>query len=185
MKNVIGMLFLVLSASMIQGCVSGMPGQVKTNTSSFDGSKEITTEPGYVYKKSNDYFSGTDLGMGLSWTSKLDPEYFIVTVEVYDIVTISGKDSLKIKIGQELYELDSIDNLTQREVSKPSSYTSAISSKRYLIRKDLVRKMMEGNEVNVRVELSSSYVEGVFSLDRAGSAIRAFKNFLNTYQNMK
>ena len=53
-----------------------------------------------------------------------------------------------------------------------------VSSKRYLLQQDFIEKILNAKDVRVKLDLSRSYVEGIFSDDTMSSAKLAFSDFM-------
>lgn len=164
--------FLLLNASAWSGT---MPGSIDKNISKFDGSVSYQMEPAWV--------RDSLFKFGLYWDSKLPNDEIIMDVVIKGTDTISNDESLLFKIDGELISLTSIDATTDHNINPGSAAPgfyfppSTWSSKRYVINKDFLRRILEAKEVLVRVRLSKSYIEGVFSKDGFTTARPSFKKF--------
>ena len=164
---------------LFAGCAT-MPGSISERTSGFDNTKEIVMEPAWLQNGFN-----TNIKIGLYKTSKMDKEKVILTAVVIGAFNFSDKGSLMFNIDGDKITLESIDSTTNIQFI-PGEYNSVASisgynesSKRYEITKDLIKRMIEGKEVWVKINLSQQYVEGKFSVDDPMSARPAFRNFYN------
>lgn len=159
---------LILIGMMgLTGCATlfpGMPGEVATYESKTDNSKQVSMKPGFLPG-----YSGIKLG--LFKTSNMKPD------EVYIEVATSGdipatKDGLTINIDGTKTVYSSIDTLT--DIGSDHYFV-----KRYPATMDLVRQMVAGKSVWVKVNYNGqSMSEGEFSIDQMSSAKRGFTKFL-------
>ncbi len=175
---------------LLSGCVS-TPGYINTRVSEFDGSTEYSMTPAWVCKEN--IFDGCSIKLGLHRTSKMPPDQLILVVQVDGIRNILGKDSLKFNIDGTIVAFTAIDFNTEiktnpgiyqpgfatRKTYVPGYYIppSDWSSIRYIIDKEFLKTILNANKVAVRVELPTSYLEGIFSKDGATLARPAFKEF--------
>ncbi len=174
---------LALAFCALTGCSSmpGMPGNIKESTSTFDNSIELSMQPAFVFR-TNDGFSGSDLRLALFWRSSMRPGDLVVEVYVRGAESFSTGKSLHFNVDGQIISYASIDELTDIQF-KPGSYRGVyipatnISSKRYLINRQFLDRLLSAHDVRVRLDLRKSFVEGIFSDDTPSSARRAFKEF--------
>jgi hypothetical protein len=166
---------IILVALFLGGCSSmpGMLGYIEVTKSSFDGSTQISMEPALVYR-SNDGYSGSDLQMSLLWRSAMNDNDVVLIAQVTGAKNISRGNSLHFNIGGEINSFKSIDQLTSIDYDSGQN----ISSKRYVISKAFIRKILSSSSVKIKLDLTKSYVEGVFTDTTSSSAYGAFKEFI-------
>jgi hypothetical protein len=184
MKNLLISLFIV---SLI-GCAGmpGTPGYISKNVSTFDGTTELSMEPAWVCEG----WSGCALKFSLYKNTKMPKDDVILIVIVQGAELISRGESLHFKIDGELVNIQAIDQLTDIE-AKSGYYGSGMyippsnwSSKRYYVKLSFIEKIVNANEVLVKVDLQNKYVEGIFSSDAPTTARSPFKRFLEKMSNL-
>tara|TARA_R110002072_G_C7708914_1_gene513844 strand:+ start:71 stop:655 length:585 start_codon:yes stop_codon:yes gene_type:complete len=169
---------------LLAGCSSmpGMPGYIEVTKSSFDGSTQLSMEPAFVFR-SNDGFSGSDLQMSLLWRSAMNNNDVVLIAQVSGAKSIARGDSLHFNIDGQIESLKSIDELTNINY-EPGVYSAVyipgqnISSKRYVVTKEFIDKILNASDVKVKLDLSQSFVEGIFTDTTTSSAYGAFKEFV-------
>ena len=162
----------------ISGCASmGMPGSITETVSQFDNTKEITMEPAWLYGGSG------AIKIGLYKKSKMETDSVVMTAVVRGTHIFDDKGLLQFNIDGEIVVLESFDNSTIIE-TVPGMYTSVYSfpaynesSKRFLISKDFIFKLLGAEKVWVKVEMQRDYVDGEFSKDYPSLARPAFRKF--------
>ena len=138
-------------------------------------------EPALVYR-SNDGFSGSDLQMSLLWRSAMNNNVVLIA-QVSGAKSIARGDSLHFNIDGKIESIKSIDELTSIDY-EPGVYSAAyipgrnISSKRYIVNKEFIDKILKSSSVKVKLDLSKSFVEGAFTDTTASSAYGAFIGFV-------
>lgn len=168
MRNELKKLLIILLCLGLAGCVT-LPGTITERVSDFDKTKEIVMEPAWVLGK------GWDIKLGLYKTSKMDWDKAILVVVVEGAYNFAQKESVQFNIDGEKKSLESIDFLTNIETIYDPPQNE--SSKRYSVKKDFIKRLLDAKEVWVRVNLSKNYVEGKFSADFLQSARPAFRKF--------
>jgi hypothetical protein len=171
---------VLLLAIWLAGCTSmpGMPGYIGVTKSSFDGSTQLNMEPAFVFR-SNDGFSGSSLRISLFWSSAMNANNVVLIAQVDGAESIARGNSLHFNIDGQVESLKSIDELTTINY-EPSDYGSGqnISLKRYVVTKMFIDKILSASIVKVKLDLSQSYVEGIFTDTTTSSSYNAFKEFV-------
>jgi len=175
---------VILALAFVSGCTSlpGMPGYISEEKSSFDGSVQLSMEPAFVYRDS-DGFSGSDLKLSLLWRSTMEDGNVVLEAFVDGAHSFAHGESLHFNVDGNVVSFKAIEELTNIEY-EPGVYSTAyvpgrnVSSKRYLVNKIFIMRILEASQVGVRLDLRRSYVEGVFSDTTASSAHEAFKAFM-------
>ncbi|MCA1773987.1 MAG: hypothetical protein LC677_15805 [Halomonas sp.] len=176
--TLLSLAFLLISCSSLPG----MPGYIEVTKSSFDNSIQLSMEPALVYR-SNDGFSGSDLQMSLLWRSSMNNNDVVLIAQVTGAKIIARGESLHFNIDGKVESLNSIDDLTSIDY-QPGVYSAArvpgqnISSKRYVVSKEFIDKILNASSVKIRLDLSKTFVEGVFTDSTSSSAYKAFKDFV-------
>ena len=172
-----GILLCLLSFILVGCAALGMPGAISERVSGFDNTTEISMEPAWLIGGSG------AIKLGLYKTSKMNEYQVVLVAVVMGTYNFGNKDSLQFNIDGETLSLDSTDLLTNIE-TKEGSYNSAAylpayneSSKRYWVKKDFIKRLLDAKKVWVKVNLSSDYVDGEFSKDSPGAARPAFRKF--------
>ena len=173
-KNIIILLFLILAS-----CISSstIPGNINESISNYDGTKEVSIEPAWLYDSS--------IKLGLVKNTKMEKNDIVLTAVVKGTHLISSGESLHIRIDKKFFNFSSIDSMTDIKTTK-GAYGSGIyippsnwSSKRYIITKAFLKKLINANDAWVKIELSKTYVEGRFSSNALTTAKPAFIKFYN------
>lgn len=173
-----------LLSFLIAGCSSmpGMPGYIDVTKSSFDGSTQVSMEPAFVYRN-NDGFSGSDLKMSLLWRSSMNNDDVVLVAHVFGAESVASGESLHFNIDGQIESFKSIDRLTNIDY-EPGVYSTVyipgqnISSKRYIVTKKFIDRILNASNVKVKLELSRSFVEGIFTDTTPSSSYGAFKEFI-------
>ena len=164
--------FLVFS--FLYGCAPGTRAwHVREIHSDLDGSTLYETGPAYLKRYGS--FSPTYIRVRLNRHTTMEPGELILVAE-YLAVEHLGSDnfgdepSLHINIDGEIISLTSIDQST--EIQTIRAYASfggpgdavwipgySVSSKRYRIDKELLKKIIDGEKILFKIRLENSIVE--------------------------
>lgn len=177
---------LLLLLFTFSGCISAPAPEVTSyihvTKSEFDNATEISMEPAVLSD------SPTEIKLHLFRRSTMPIDQIILTVIVDGAHYISSGESLHLNIDDTLISFRSIDDLPDMKTT-PGSYYSDMgiymppaywSSKRYVIDRTFLKRMIDAEKVVVRVDLRTTYIEGVFSVDDPNTALPAFKEFYRT-----
>lgn len=166
--NVLSLFIISLTLS---GCATpasmgvAMPGEIKIYESKTDGTKHLEMEPGVI---------GDDYGaikLGLHKSSDTPKDEAILIVATY-MSAVDHKKGITINIDGERTSFTAIDALSNRG---PYNYLY----KRFPVKLSYIKKMIEGNQVWVKVSLiSKTYTEGEFSKPGKMTAKPGFSKFL-------
>ena len=180
MSKIHTILKLLILLSIIS-CASmpGMPGSISESKSEFDGSRQISMEPAWLYNSS--------IKLALFKNTKMGKNDIILTAVVKGAYNFSDGESLHFNIDGDIVSFRSIDSLTSIDTSSghvgniyipPSNW----SSKDYVVNNDLIKRLINAERAVVKIDLRKSYVEGIFSSDAPTTARPAFRTF---YQKME
>lgn len=163
------LIFILVQSS---ACVTTPPmkwGKTTEKVSKFDNTKEIYMEHASIYSDSGITFS-------LFKNSKMPKDSVVLEARVMGLHTFADGESLLFNIDGDIIGLESIDAVPDWEVNY-GEYIGNIyvpgydfSSKRYVITKGLIKKLIDGRSVWVKIRLSKTYVEGEFSRNEAKDA---------------
>jgi hypothetical protein len=158
---------LLLFLLIFSGCagIPGMPGSVSQHTSKFDGTKEIKMEPAWC---------DNAFKLGLFKTSNMLDSLMILSAHIKGIVSVKGA---AVRIGENIYPLKMLDDMTSVDHEGPWSY------RRFMFPETLLAEMISAEEVWVKVKYDDSYTEGRFSRDDPTAARPGFKNFYAKLEN--
>ena len=167
---------LALSVGILSSCGPLSPGRITQTTSSFDGSEQLIMEPAWLYNST--------VKLALFKSSKMPKDELILTAVVHGSHIFDDEPSLYFYIDGELSSLSSIDRL--RDINAPDDFTgsgfyvapSNWTSKDYLVEISFIEKIVAAKKVYVRVKLTDSYADGIFSNDAPITARKAFMDFL-------
>lgn len=160
------------------GCVT-LPGGITERVSGFDKAKEIEMEPAWVGNSLKD----SPIGLGLYKTSKMGEDEAMLIVSIKGAYNFAPGESLQFNIDGDIIKFASIDTTTNIELNEGVHNSVAYippsnsSSKRYEIKKDLIKRLIEGKEVWVKVELAREYFEAKFSISVPMCARNGFRKF--------
>jgi len=168
---------LLLLIFLLSGCLPGTPNYIDNKQSSFDGSDELLMESGYVYN-SHSSFSIWDIRLGLSWNSRQQEDIFIIAEVPGEIVNIRSNDGLMFNIDGKIFTLSALEELTDFDSSSDFGHNYRQSKKAFPCKIDFIRKLVEAKTAKVKLITGEGSLEGDFSVDRPGAAIRGFKDFL-------
>lgn len=170
-------IFLIFILASLYGCATpGMPGYISNSVSGFDHTRSISMEPAWV--------PNSMIKLGLFWSSKINDNKLILIATIKGAHSIPSKNSLHFNIDGNITSLSSIDTLTDidttRGIIHGYTYTPGAnwSSKRYLVEKEFINKLVNASHVVVKLDLQKTYAEGVFSSDGPTTARPAFKEFI-------
>ncbi len=175
-------LFMIL---LFIGCAGtpnmpGMPGYISESTSAFDGSKQLSMEPAWL--------DDSIAKLSLLKSTKMKGDKLVLTVIVKGTYTFRRFESLHFNVDGEIVSFKSIDSITNIETSPGFSGSgfyfppSNWSFKRYIITEDFLKHIISAERVVVKIELSKTFVEGVFSKDDFRLARPAFIEFYKKLQ---
>lgn len=173
----------VFGLILLAGC-AGAGGGITENRSTFDGAVSLSMRPANVFRN-NDGMSGADMAFGLLWSSK-QRDQVVLVAEVYGAHSISTIRSLHFNVDGEMLSLSSIDRLTefQSEYVRGVGVSSS-SSKRYLLNRALLDRLLAAKDVRVRLDLRKAYAEGVFTDATFGAARPAFVKFVSRVDSVR
>jgi hypothetical protein len=160
----------LIALSSLTGCVS-TPGSMGRSTSMFDGTKEVSIEPGWL--SGGHFLTAAPIKLGVHWSSAMGQN---AVIDAY----FSGTDSItgiKFNIDGEVFELQALDATTKFDYT-PGVVYGTWSSMRFAANLAFIEKLVSANKVIVKISLSKSYVEGVFSTDASTMARPGFRKFL-------
>ena len=162
----------ILILPWLAGCI-GMPGQLSSSKSVFDGSREIRIEPAWVSQG----WSPMSFKLGLYRNSNMESNRAMLVA--LGTENISDGRSLKFNIDGEVIALESIDRVSEISSQGPNVFYS----KRYEIDLTLPKRLVTGSNVTVRIEYFRSHEDGTFSKDDPFSARPAFRKFINAVEH--
>jgi len=177
MKKVVSLGFLgTLVCLILNGCASTFPfAKITETVSGFDNSTETVLSPAFVYKSLDK--SGGSISLGLFRSSRMDKSKVILRAIVRDAQNFAFGKNLFIKIDGKVYEMESIDKLTNIETKGSGAHKWNESSLRYEVDKEFIKRMIEGESVWIKIYFSQGYVEGAFSREGFLSARSAFREY--------
>ncbi|MBC8213176.1 MAG: hypothetical protein H8E71_00835 [Candidatus Marinimicrobia bacterium] len=176
MKHTIMIGLVSIIVLIFDGCATpGMPGYISDTVSNFDGSRQINMDPAWLYN--------SPMTLALFKNSKMPDSTIVLIAGVKGTHSFSEGKSLHFNIDGKLESFSAIDNMTDIETA-PDFYGSGVyiqasswSSKRYLITKDFLSRLIKADDVWVRIELRKDFVEGRFSSDAPTTARPSFRDF--------
>lgn len=181
-------------AILISGCtasqmanMSGMPGSITDQVSSFDGQREITMQKSYIRQNSASTagFNPATMSMGAFWSSKMPKDTIIVDVGVDGTYSIATDESLQFNVDGTMYQFSSVDKrLTDIKVGG-SATGGNYSSRQYALTRTFVQKLIDAKDVRVKLILDKTYVTGFFTTENnwGGDARPAFIEYLKRLPN--
>jgi hypothetical protein len=178
--------WLALGALFLPGCLFVMaPGELTEHVSDFDQAIELSMEPAWLY-------GGThSIKWQLSWRSTMPPNEFFLRVDVTGSDPIALGQSLHIKLDGKQVDLSTLNPKTGLHLI-PGGLFNGIELpsstwwwQRYQINRELLEQLLKAHDVRVRVDLGTSYAEGVFSNDAMTMARPAFHRFYDRWLSLQ
>jgi hypothetical protein len=174
--------WLALAALSLPGCFfATAPGGLSEHVSDFDQAIELSMEPTWLDGSTH------SIKWKLSWRSTMPPNEILLRVEVTGPDPIALGRSLHITLDGEQVDLSTLDPKTGSHVI-PGVYFNGIELpssgwwwQRYQFNRNLLERLLKAHVVRVRVDLGTSYAEGVFSNDATSTARPAFQRFYNRW----
>jgi len=166
------MRFIIMpfSLALLGGCAT-LPGDVYIQESKATGTKVVRLEPAGVWN--------SQIKLGLAKSLNTPGDDVILTAVVLEADNIEAKESLIINIDGAVTKLSPIDTVTRIETIPGGQGVSAWneSSRQYAVKEEFLKKMIEGQNVFVRLNSAKGFYEGEF---RGGfvSAKSGFEKFL-------
>jgi hypothetical protein len=164
MKKII----LILLSFSTWGCSTlvspiNMPGRITESISAFDGTNNILMEPAWVIGKKG-------FKMGIEKNSGI--EKLVLTIIVMSKHKFSDKDAIQFNIDGNVLSMDPVNDITDtteidgRYMVGEYFNSGTLSSKKFWITKDIVRRLIDGKKVGIRVMMESDETfDGDFSKD--------------------
>ena len=188
--KIIKTLCFFLAFSFLYGCAPGTRAwHVREIHSNLDGSTLYETGP--VYLKRHGSRSPTYIRVKLNRHSIMEPGKLILVVQYLAVEHLGSEDfgdepSLHINIDGEIISLTSLDQFTKISTIRGHAVHGpydpiwipghSISSKKYRIDRELLKKIIDGEKVLFKIDLKNSFVEErVINDSRNAGAI--FKKF--------
>jgi len=174
-------LFILLISACATG-MPGIPGAISESQSQFDGTKQVSMEPAWLYS--------TYIKLALFKNSKMNKDDIIMTAVVKGAHNFAKGASLHFNVDGDIISFNSVDSLTDINTSSGSVGSeiyippSNWSSKDYVVSKQFINKIINANKVIVKIDLRKSYVEGKFSHDGYTTARPAFREFLKKIETL-
>lgn len=167
---------IIITFTLLTGCMASMPNTIDSATSSFDGSRQITMQPGFVYT-SDDFSSWGYFKLGLTWLSKHEDK-IIITAEIPNAITsINSDKGLRFNIDGQITTISSAQIFTDFDVDRIQSTTYKSSTKLFIVEKSLLDKILSASDVKVRLHTNEGYLDGDLLADKPSAAIRGFRDF--------
>lgn len=182
-------LFFVALALLVSGCtasqmanMSGMPGYISDNVSSFDGQREISMHRAFIRqnKSASLGMNPTSIAVSALWTSTLPNDTILVDIGLDGTSSISIDNSLQFNVDGEQFQFSPIDKgITNIEVGG-GTLQGNFSSRRFALKRSFIQKIINAKDVRVKLLLDKTYVTGFFNTDEnwAGDAKPAFIEYL-------
>lgn len=171
MKKLVFLFVLLFS-----GCAAMTPGGISVKKSDFDGSTEVVMTPAYVCKEGT--FGSCMIKLGLHRTSRMPADDVVMTVMIGSLEHFSADDGVQFNIDGEIVTLSSPDREVKFEVNSNTAYIDTWAYRTYIVKKDFIKKLLDGTRVAMKVSTNKGYYEGVFSSDKPTTAKGPFGDFL-------
>ena len=161
---------------LLTGCMASMPNSIEEQRSNFDNSRRIVMQPGFVYENDKT-LSYAYFKLGLSFVDT-HPDSLIITVEIPQAVTSIDSDrGLLFNVDGVITALSTSQVFTDFDIDRVQHTTYTASSKRYLVPRSFLGKLLSADSVKVRLHTAAGFLEGDLLVDRPSAAIRGFREF--------
>ena len=169
-------LFIVLFMCMLVPTAAAA-NKLKVHKSTFDGSTEVTVEPGFIYS-SKKFSSRGNFLLGLHWSSAAKNVVTITADVRGGFVNLYSEEGLQFNIDGEIIKLSSLSAMTDTEVSVYLGEVFKRSTKGYPVTLDFIRRLVAADDVKVKLVAQKGYLEGDFMAKKPGAAFKGFTKFL-------
>jgi hypothetical protein len=173
-------LYLCFLLALAIGCANIVP--IHTSKSEYHSSVELTMTPMGIRGRSSSIH-----GLGLYKNSNMQKKTIVLTALIKGVRIFAKGESLHFNIDDKLVSFRSIDELTdiQRHLGSfnkvaPSKSTS---SKRYLIDRSFLQKIVSADKVIVKINLDNTDAEGIFTGSLAHKAFLEFEEKIESTFN--
>ncbi|MBR9866957.1 MAG: hypothetical protein GYB20_07735 [Oceanospirillales bacterium] len=187
------LILLITFFISISGCASTpcATGCVSEYTSTFDGTEELSMSPSYVYR-SNKGVSGSDMRIGLYWSSSLPDDNIVLIVLPHKDKPVSTGTTINFNVSGKFDSFtsvtkDQIANLNPSTEAKTYFHPNVIKQMNvlyYVVEKDFIREILSAQDVRIRIDLENSYLEGVFSYNGRIGAKQDFINYMSRLKSI-
>jgi hypothetical protein len=170
-------IFAVLAVLMLSACAT-MPGGVNVSKSEFDGSTQVTTNPGWCEN---------GVKMALSWNSKMPPDTLRLDAMAPGGGDIAAGQSLHFNIDGKIIDLASYDEKSDIIVQEPFANRMVVipgevwARKSYLISPKLADELLQAQKVTYRLDLFKDYKEGAVQ-NGPTTAMSGFRDLMVEYR---
>lgn len=164
------LLIAILVGGVLGGCSVDHMTRAQTNVSSFDGSKQIYSDPAGAQQAS---LKGgiQPVAFGARWTDKV-PDQTAVQVEFFHAIT--NLTNLYLNIDGKIYKFDPIGVSTDFK----HIHNMKISSREFMVPVSVLKQISAAKEVKYKVTtLSDGYREGIIISN--GKLTPAAKSLIN------
>lgn len=165
---------MLLLALALSGC-AGMPGQVSTHRSQFDGTQEVHLNPGRVDTPGS---LVTYINLGAHWSSKAPDSVLLIARTPQGLHNIRRDGGLQFNIDGDVIALNGVHVLTRHDIGK-----YPYSERDFAAPLSLVERLSEGTRVKLIVG-QSEYYEGVMS-SGMGTALDGLRQFLSQVRSLQ
>ena len=177
-------LLVLFIGILMAGCMATMPNNVSVHNSTFDGSTEVTVQPGFIYSDKGMMSYGHFM-LGLHWSSSEPDLVFIKAEKPGEIINLVSEEGLMFNIDGEIVKLSSPSVTTSFDVSEYYGSVFTESSKGYIAKLSLINRLLSATDVKVKLVTGEGYMEGDFMADKPSSALRGFKEFIAKVESIK
>jgi len=173
MKKVL--LAAIFSMSLV-GCTIDTMTKAHTNVSNFDGSKEIYSQPMYVFATTG--FHAAPILLGARWSDKTKDS---VAIDVEVMGDYTNIDNLYLNIDGNIKGYKAIQALTKLSTPDSRTFSQRTSKKSFLVPVSDIEKIKASKSVKIKVTtLSDGYYEGVvISNERQSPGAKSMINVID------
>jgi hypothetical protein len=141
--------------------------------------------PSYVYR-SNKGISGSDMRIGLYWSSKLSDDKIVLIVLPHKDNPVETGTAINFNINGKFTSFTSVtkDNIKNLNPSTEAvTYFNPRVIKQmnvlyYVVTKTFINEIINSQDVRVRIDLENTYLEGIFSHNNSAAAKHNFTEYM-------
>lgn len=159
-------------------------GQLIESTAMFDGASELSMVPAWICK-SEEEKDGCFIRMKLFHRSSMPKDEIILYASASGTRNIADGESLWFNVDGEKIGFTSIDQGTTYEQLPVIGYISAPwSTKRYLVDRAFLKKLILAKQVIVRLDLGQTYLEGLLNSSKEHHGQKSFESYYHKFSEV-
>lgn len=169
------MRMIAVFALLLSGC-AGLPGQVSTTESDFDGTREVYMEPGTVNTPEALLVT---INLGAHWSSREPDTVYLIARTPHGAETIRRRDGLQFNIDGEIVKLDSSQWATEHDFELIGNVAYSSSRRAFAAPLSLVEDIAESEGTRIKLLVGQTEYRTGRLEDGVNTAYRGLLAFLD------